>query len=89
MDENILTFKGCKRYVKVKSPLHLAVDLRDDLCWSSRCAPWRFTFPTVADILNQTHWWWTSMACLEGFTMRRFYHDALVATSVGMTWTMP
>ena len=46
-------------------------------------------FHTVADILSQSHWWWTSMACLECFTMRRFYHDALVATSEVVTWTMP
>ena len=32
---------------------------------------------------------WTSMACLGCFTMRRFYHDALVATSAVVTWTMP
>ena len=38
-------------------------------------------FHTVADILSQSHWWWTSMACLECFTMRRFYHHALVTTS--------
>ena len=46
-------------------------------------------FDTVADIPSQTHWWWTSMACLEGFPMRRFYHDALVATSVVVACTMP
>ena len=45
-------------------------------------------FHTVANILSQTHWWWTSMACLERLTLRRFYHDALVATSVVVTWTM-
>ena len=46
-------------------------------------------FHTVADILSQTHWWWTSMACLECFTTRKFYLVALVATSVVLTWTMP
>ena len=39
-------------------------------------------FHTVTHIVSQTPWWWTSMAGLEGFTVRRFYHDALVAASV-------
>ena len=29
------------------------------------------------------------MACLEYFTMRRFYHDALAAISVVVIWMMP
>ena len=36
-------------------------------------------FHTVADILSQSHWWWTSMACLECFTMRRFATSEVVS----------
>ena len=43
---------------------------------------------TVADILCQTRLR-ISMVCLEGFTMRRSYYVVLVATSVGVAWTMP
>ena len=43
---------------------------------------------TVADILSQTHLP-TSLACLEGFTMRRSYYIVLAATSLGVAWMMP
>ena len=46
-------------------------------------------FHTVAGILSQTHLRRTSIACLEGFTLRRFYHIVFVASSVVVACTMP
>ena len=63
--------KPCDRLCHCEKRYNVRMQL-----WDNR------VFHTVADILSQRHWWWTSIACLECFTMRRFNHDALVATSV-------